>query len=394
MNQSSLNDIFSGFDTTNLMRSKKKPKKSSKKSSAMGTTSSGKKMSYEEWYESLSPEKKAKLDKISGKRKKKSESKTKPESEIEKDILEGVNLEKPDKEKVKESKKDREKRKFLDSMRESKAVGTTSSGKEMRFKDWYNSLSPEHKEELDKTAKLIQETEPAADETSMLQDVISQLTDPIGPFRSILNKGSKDEGAPRGPLGGILDKGGLLGGGGGGGGLGGSPEEFGKVKTATSEQEQFLKNLYGSGGGLGGNQGFQQGQDFLSRLLSNDPELMKQFEAPYMEQFQQQTVPGLLEKFGSLGTGAGATYGSGLQNSLAQAGRGLQTDLAAMRSGLQQQALPQALSYAQQPVANQLQGLGFSPYDTYHKQAQPGFGDYAMKGGIDALFKYITGGIG
>jgi hypothetical protein len=171
--------------------------------------------------------------------------------------------------------------------------------------------------------------------------------------------------------------------------ISGTPEEFGKVKTGTPEQEEYQKNLYKTEGGRN-DPLYQAGYKSLQEALSNDPESIRAFEAPYLEKFEQETVPGLLEKFGSLGTGAGATYGSGLQNSLAQAGRGLQKDLAAMREGQKETARGQAGAYSNIPVENQLTGLKFSPYESHYKPAQAGYGDYAAKAaleyGIPALF--------
>src|SRR6185437_947675 len=139
---------------------------------------------------------------------------------------------------------------------------------------------------------------------------------------------------------------------------------------------------------------YQAGYQNLQDILSNDPEKFRAFEAPYLENFEKNIVPGLLKKFGSLGTGAGATYGNGLQNSLAQAGRRLQKDLAAMREGLKETARGQAGAYSNIPTENRLRGLSFSPYDTYHKAAQPGFGDYAAKAGIDLGLKGIMSYLG
>jgi hypothetical protein len=167
----------------------------------------------------------------------------------------------------------------------------------------------------------------------------------------------------------------------------GTPEEFGKVKTGTPEQESYLKSLYDTEGGKN-DPLYQAGYQGIQSILNNDPESIKAFEAPYLENFEQNIVPGLLEKYGGMGTGRGST-GSGLQNSLAQAGRGLQKDLAASREALKETARGQAGRYSNIPTENRLTGLGWSPYETYHKEAQPGMKDYLAKTGIDLAGKAI-----
>src|ERR1700733_2736423 len=98
------------------------------------------------------------------------------------------------------------------------------------------------------------------------------------------------------------------------------------------------------------------GSDYLQKLLSNDPEAYKDFERPYIENFEQNVMPRIAERYGSVGTGAGGYNSSALTQAMAQAGKSLQTDLAAQRANLQQNSLPQALQYAQQPYSNTLQG--------------------------------------
>lgn len=157
-----------------------------------------------------------------------------------------------------------------------------------------------------------------------------------------------------------------------------------KLPTMAPYQERAFQNsvqnpiqnspLYGSG------------SNYLQNLLSGNPEAFKNFEAPYLQQFNQQIVPGIAERFAGMGTGAGAGSSSGLNNSLAQAGQNLQTNLAGLRSGLQMQALPQALGYAQQPYSNTLAQSQVSPFAYGMEQGSPGL--------LPGLFGGIGGGMG
>lgn len=115
--------------------------------------------------------------------------------------------------------------------------------------------------------------------------------------------------------------------------------------TLSKEQIGFqnkLLEMLGGKGGLGEGSAFQSGQNYLQQLLSGSPEAMETFERPYLKQFEEQTVPGLAERFG----GIGAQSSSAFQQALARAGTDLSENLASLRGGLQMQALPQALQYA------------------------------------------------
>lgn len=127
--------------------------------------------------------------------------------------------------------------------------------------------------------------------------------------------------------------------------------------TLSPGQKQYEHDLYG-GGGVESSPLYGSGSDFLMQLLSNDPEAFAKFEQPFKNQFEQETVPMLANRFAGMGTGAGAMNSSGFQQTLAQEGGNLSSQLAALRGGLQMQGLGQALNYAQQPHANKIAGLG------------------------------------
>lgn len=152
----------------------------------------------------------------------------------------------------------------------------------------------------------------------------------------------------------------------------------------TPEQQQALQQYFSQG--IGTNPLYQQGSSLLSNLLSGDPQAYKNFEAPYLQQFEQEIQPMITERFAGMGTGAGGLNSSALYNSLAQAGKNLQVDLAGLRSGLQMQAIPQALGYAQQPYANTLGGLGVHSFQPYDRPGQPNF--------FTGLSSGILGGFG
>ena len=129
-----------------------------------------------------------------------------------------------------------------------------------------------------------------------------------------------------------------------------------KVQTLSGGQNNLLNQLLQmlSGGGKLG-QGFNQSQDYLQQLMNPDSEAVNQFTQPYMNQFNQQTVPGLAERFAGMGAQGGGLSSSGFGQALSSAGGNLQAQLAQLKAGLGQQAAGQL----QQQYGNfAQQGLG------------------------------------
>ena len=159
----------------------------------------------------------------------------------------------------------------------------------------------------------------------------------------------------------------------------------GKVKqypTMAPYQQQALENYYRNP--LESNPLYQQGSQFLQNLYGGQGD--QAFEAPYLQNFQQNIIPQLTEQFAGQGTGAGGLNSSGFQNSLAQAGKNLQVDLAGMRSQRQLQGLPLLMQQAQAPGQYALQGLGATPFSYGLQQPTQGLFGPALGG--------LAGGIG
>jgi len=151
---------------------------------------------------------------------------------------------------------------------------------------------------------------------------------------------------------------------------------FGTPDTQQSiydpQQQQLLSQVNQTamqGGGLQNNPLYQQSGNFLQNLLSNSPQAMSAFEGPARQQFNQQIIPGLAERFA--GSGSGNQSSSAFQNALGGAGATLATNLQALRSGLQMQALPFALQHAQAPI-DALRGLASVGLNRSSFQTQPG----------------------
>lgn len=155
-------------------------------------------------------------------------------------------------------------------------------------------------------------------------------------------------------------------------------------------QEGFLDNLMqqlmqmsGEGGGM------QQAMQTLMGFLDPNSEQYKNFEAPYMQQFNQQTVPGLAEKFAGFGGGlGGGLSSSGFGQALGAAGGNLQTQLAQMKSGMQRQAVGDIFGQYNQMAS---QGLGTKAFENQIQQGTGGLLGGMANTAVDAL---MTGGAG
>lgn len=146
----------------------------------------------------------------------------------------------------------------------------------------------------------------------------------------------------------------------------GSKSKTKKRSLLTPEQEEALQSYFSNP--IEQSDLYKQGQGYLSSILQGGPEAFSAFEAPYIQQFNQQTIPQLAEQFAGVGGLSSSAFG----NQLASAGSNLQNQLATLHSGLKMQALPQALQYAQQPYANKLAGLGVRAFENQEQPATGG----------------------
>jgi len=139
----------------------------------------------------------------------------------------------------------------------------------------------------------------------------------------------------------------------------GSKGGYDQVSRMTPQQQQMFGDMLQ---GLGGAQG--SGMEWINDILSGDPEAFNKFEAPMKRQFEQETVPGIAERFAGLGS-HGAQSSSAMQQTMGQAGRELTENLAALRGNLQQNALSQLQG---------LMGQAYQPtFESTYRQPTGGF---------------------
>jgi hypothetical protein len=143
----------------------------------------------------------------------------------------------------------------------------------------------------------------------------------------------------------------------------GSPDKFKKLDTGTKSQQQFggedlialLQQMMGQGGGL------DLANQYDKSLLGQGPEAFNQFSSPYLQQFQEQIIPQIEERY----AGAGALSSSAFGQAIGGAGAGLQSELAKLFSSLQAGAAGRQQGQFQN-LSNT--GLGYQPY-AYERKA-------------------------
>lgn len=151
----------------------------------------------------------------------------------------------------------------------------------------------------------------------------------------------------------------------------GSGPKLKQKATGTAAQTQFggqdliglLQQMMGQGGGF--NQANQYDQSLLGQGQGGGQEAYNQFSSPYLQQFQEQILPMISERF----AGAGALSSSGFGQALGGAGAGLQSQLAQLFSQLQGQAAGRQQGQFQN--LSQI-GLGYSPFAYHEKQGTGG----------------------
>lgn len=149
-----------------------------------------------------------------------------------------------------------------------------------------------------------------------------------------------------------------------------------KYDAFSPQQMQLHQAL---GGQLLGSGAYGQAFGNLQSLLDPSNEAYDRFTQPYMDQFNQQIIPGLAERF----AGMGALSSSGFGQALGSAGGSLQNQIAALKAGLQQKA--------GQDIFGQYENfLGQKPY-YHHLQQNEGLLGPTLKFGVKQGIKSYFG---
>ena len=157
-----------------------------------------------------------------------------------------------------------------------------------------------------------------------------------------------------------------------------------QLDTMSPEQKQFFQQLLqmlSPEGQLGG--AYQQSLGGLTDLLDPSSEAYDKLADPYMRQFEQETIPGIGEKF----AGKGALSSSGFGQSLSAAGGNLQSNLASMKTLMMQKAMQDIMSQFQGMSG---QAMGAQPFAYMQKPGQKGLGESLFTQGMQHLPQFLA----
>jgi hypothetical protein len=118
----------------------------------------------------------------------------------------------------------------------------------------------------------------------------------------------------------------------------GKHEKVDQIPKYNQAQENTMNQLLG-----GGSSQLPQGFEFLNQILSQNPDLMNQFQAPAKREFNEEILPTIAERF----SGMNAQKSSAFGQQVGKAGERLEESLSAQRSGMQSNALAQLQSLLQ-----------------------------------------------
>lgn len=151
----------------------------------------------------------------------------------------------------------------------------------------------------------------------------------------------------------------------------GKGEKVDQIPKYNPTQEATMGELLSGGRGQ-----LPQGFEFLNEILSNNPELINQFQAPAKREFSEEILPTIAERF----SGMNAQKSSAFGQQLGKAGERLEEALSSQRSGMKANALSQLQSL--------LQG-GLTPqYENVFRPATQGFAQGAAQG-LAQLIPYL-----
>ncbi len=151
-----------------------------------------------------------------------------------------------------------------------------------------------------------------------------------------------------------------------------------QISNFDPAQQQIWKKLTDLLGGEGG--GLESAMANLQQYLDPNSQAYKDFEAPYLTEFNEQTLPGIAEQFAG-GAGGGALSSSAFGQALGGAASQYKSNLAGLKSQLGRQAAKEMLGLTQF-------GLQAEPFSYYENPGKKGHGAEILA----AIIKAMSGG--
>jgi hypothetical protein len=173
----------------------------------------------------------------------------------------------------------------------------------------------------------------------------------------------------------------------------GQDEKTKRKTNYTPEQNQFFKQflsqlsgLQGQGGQGGG---IQDAYGLLQKYMDPNSQAYQDFEQPYLNEFNEKTLPGIAEQFAGANAMGGGLSSSGFGQALGGAASQYKSNLTGMKQGLQQQNLMNFInSYLQQSQM----AMGAQPFMYAHHQGSQGLIPSMLTGFAQGAGKGLSGG--
>lgn len=153
----------------------------------------------------------------------------------------------------------------------------------------------------------------------------------------------------------------------------GNKDQTKQMSTQNPEQQQALSQILSQLGLMGGEGGgYQNSQNYYNQFLQgNGQQGFENFAAPFKTQFNEQTLPGIAERFAGMGggLGGGALTSSGFGQAIGGAGSQFQSNLSNLYAQIQQNAAGQLTNQYNQ-LSNT--GLGARPFENTFQPGSSG----------------------
>lgn len=173
----------------------------------------------------------------------------------------------------------------------------------------------------------------------------------------------------------------------------GRDPSWSQVSNYNKGQNRTLNNVNNAQNQLSQN-GYQDAMGLLQQYLNPNSEVYANFEKPYLQQFEQQTLPGIAERFAGGNAMGGGLMTSGFGQSLGAAGANLQTQLAQMKQQYQRQSINDLLGQYNQLTNQSLNARPFENVYDPGTQGQMGFGGKLLEGAATGLAYGFGGPLG
>lgn len=166
----------------------------------------------------------------------------------------------------------------------------------------------------------------------------------------------------------------------------GGKNQMQQAPTQNPQQQQYIMQLLQA---LQGGESNVPGLDYLQSLFSNDPNAFNEFQAPATRQFDEQIIPGIAERFTSMG--AGGRGSSAFNNATSMAGSRLSENLSAQRANLRGGAINQLQGYGQMAMQPSFENIYLRGQPGLFQSVGQGLGQAAGLGGYSALMNRMRG---